>query len=766
MKKGPVYHSSHRKEQQSKRNFEKLIEPCVVNWNQRDYGVDGLVTLYAKENSNGNVELDSNHFLVQLKATARVPIKAEYFSLGIDTRKIKDYVKSNISVLLVVNDLQNGLFYALWIDDLLVNLLTKQNPDWISKRTIAIKFSSENLISQDFIHGTRSYLQSKKRNTVSILPGQYFQLRDKVKFLLDRFKNVTSRFGFDSTQRDIDILFDKIELAIYRIAVAGPSRAGKSTLINALLKMNISPIGIYQTTGVPIQIIPGTKNEIIVYFKDNSKHVERFSLQTIEKYVSQTEDLSKVKQIKFVCVSIVNPSLERGISIFDVPGLDDPDDEILQHTLSYVKTFNAIIYLIDVSPHKTGGFAFKSEFKRQLEDMTSHLDKVFLVFNKIDFLTDSELESLNNRIAYDLKRLGLADKVDSKIAFISARKSFESASQGTTYPNDPLYNLEQGIWTYLLEGDKAGIYRLLDVTREIYNSYNSFIDLLNTRLIDSETLEKLHQAIKDIRDKLPELRDMLKNKNKITADNIDLFLESEKHELLLRLERKLKAVPLNESLPKDNDIKKFLISEMEVIITRSNSVCMEQVNLYKNDVDIWIESNLRKIREIVSSNTQTRMPDLSPIETMNIPAIDLSPAFGMGILGGIIAFIINPYAAIGTILGSAAAGFLGLLFFTQETRRARRVTKIVESSRAKCDSVITDLKTKFSLGVGEIFVSVHNYADQKLSLYFSDINNQINKIKTHQLSREEKNDYLLCVAQLKEESIELDKLVSELTTFK
>ena len=69
MKKGPVYHSSHRKERDSKRNFEKLIEPCVVNWTERDYGVDGLVTLYDRDMPNCNAELDAIHFLVQLKST-------------------------------------------------------------------------------------------------------------------------------------------------------------------------------------------------------------------------------------------------------------------------------------------------------------------------------------------------------------------------------------------------------------------------------------------------------------------------------------------------------------------------------------------------------------------------------------------------------------------------------------------------------------------------------------------------------------------------
>jgi hypothetical protein len=65
MKTGPNYHSSHRKEEKSKIAFQQLMEPCVVNWLQKDYGVDAMVTLY-NSLTDESIELDSNHFHVQL----------------------------------------------------------------------------------------------------------------------------------------------------------------------------------------------------------------------------------------------------------------------------------------------------------------------------------------------------------------------------------------------------------------------------------------------------------------------------------------------------------------------------------------------------------------------------------------------------------------------------------------------------------------------------------------------------------------------------
>ena len=391
---------------------------------------------------------------------------------------------------------------------------------------------------------------------------------------------------------------------------------------------------------------------------------------------------------------------------------------------------------------------------------------MFLVFNKIYSITETELESLTKRVDYDLNRLGLADKVDSKISYISAQKSFEVTLSGRSFSNDPLAILEKDIWTYLLEGDKAGIYRLLDVTHQVYKAYNDFSTILNTRLLDSAKLEELYSAIEEIKEKLPELRQMFESKGNSTLEKMKLFLDAEKHQLLWRLDKRLKTIPVDKAFPGDSDIKQYLISEIDAMIVRANQLCMQQVNLYKNDVDVWIEGNLKRLRGIINNNTQTQFMDLSPIETMIIPTIDFSAAFGMGILGGIIAVLINPYAAVGTVVATAAATFFGLLFFTAETRRAKRIVKVIESTRSRCDTVFEDIESKFSHGIREIFITIHNYTNERISLYFSDLSSQINKINTHRLSEEERELYKRCFNLLKEQESRLEKTVNELSRFK
>jgi GTPase Era involved in 16S rRNA processing len=760
MKKATLNHSTHRKEAQSKRNFEKLIEPSVVNWHNLDYGVDGTVQLFSKDLETGSAEMESTYYLVQLKSTTTIAQGASTFSFPTDVNKIQEWLNANLSVLLVVNDLTNEKMYCKWINDELMSNLSSTNPSWLTKNKIAIKFTADDLLTPKLLKSFNDYL-SRISQRRSLLPGQYFQFRDRVKELLDRFQSLSAPFNFGSPERSLSVLSEKLESAIYRIAIAGPSRAGKSTLINALLRKNISPVGIYQTTGVPIQVIPGKKDKITIYFKDNTTAEETFSVSAIKKYASQTENLSNIKKVKFVSVTVVNTELEKGISFFDVPGLDDPDDEILIPTLAYVKSCNAIVYLIDASSMATGGFAFKSEYKNQIREMSSTLDKVFLVLNKVDSLTADQLESLISRVEYDLKRLDLHDKIDDRISYVSADKSLESRLLKKSASEDSILNLEQHLWRYLLDGNKTGVYRLLDIIQEMFRVRNEFADIMNTRLLNSEKLEELHDAIKEMEGRIPDLYTIISARQSEIQSKIRESLLSKKYEMFAHFEQMLKAIPKDKPLPTDSEIKKLLLEKVQDIMDQTNEMCYGFINQYKQDTDVWIERNLKKIREIINSEAAHRQVDFTPIETMTIPDVDMSSAFGMGVLGAIVGFVMNP---AGAILG-ALAGFFGHLLVTSDARRANKITKLMDSIRLRCDIVFLDLQEKFNNGTDELLLSVHKYAINKMALYFTDLNGQIDKIQTGRLSDQEKEQYQETTNDLRELDIALNAFSQEVIRF-
>src|SRR5690606_33461782 len=110
--------------------------------------------------------------------------------------------------------------------------------------------------------------------------------------------------------------------------ITGLSRVGKSSLINAMLRrQGVSPTGIYQTTGVPIQIAPSEEDRVVITYHDGREQFEKFSPKVIAQYASQSLNEDNFKNVKIVNIGLANVLLAKGISLYDIPGLDDPSDE-------------------------------------------------------------------------------------------------------------------------------------------------------------------------------------------------------------------------------------------------------------------------------------------------------------------------------------------------------------------------------------------------------------------------------------------------------
>lgn len=715
----PKRSSSHRKEDKSKRAFEEVLDPFfVAGWHQKDYGIDSVVEITT--NGDGDVDIESRCFLVQLKATDKIKLSGNNISFSVETKKILYWYNYNLPVCFVLFDCQNAVFYYKWIDEALIAELDGAKPNWGKQKNITLKIKQNQKLDKGSLESIKNHVvRWKAASRRNLLPGTYFELRNRGYELISEYKKITEPFKFVSINEAVKTFEMDIDLSIYRLAITGLSRVGKSSLINALLKMKISPTGFYQTTGVPIQIIPGHENSLNIFFHNNSCETMLLSIDNVEQFASQDNNTDNQKQVKLVSISIKNDLLERGVSLFDIPGLDDPSDDILEYTWQTVKKVNAIIYVIDASPAEDGGYIFKNDYKKHISTFSQSQDKVFLVFNKCDKLSVNTIQGLKERVVKDLAKHGLSEQIGSKIFYLSAEREASNGEMNT------VEEVSEALWDFMLKENKYGIVKLNLLNQEVAKNSQTFNSILQARMIDSQKRLELERGIDKVRKKMPSLTDSLVGKKNTSCRLITDYLQNKEHRILNELEVILKKIPKDKPLPSSGAIKKYLADNLNAAIEHANNEYALQVNQTKSFVDEWIEENLTQVREILNAEIDNKVIDFTEIETFEAPQADISSAWGMGVLGVFAGLAFAPIAATAFLGG--IIGFFGALFMSSESIRSNQINRIIERSRDRYGIIFPKLKNAYQELMSDQTNSINIYIKRKLNLFFNDLQAQMIK---------------------------------------
>lgn len=139
-----------------------------------------------------------------------------------------------------------------------------------------------------------------------------------------------------------------------RVAVVGRIKAGKSTVVNALMGKEIAPVDSTEATYNISWIRYGAVESYTIHFRDNSAPEERHSLKDLEELVLRSEDKNReslLKNIKYVEVSYPVPILKT-FNIIDTPGLNSEFGYDSQNTKDFLRESkpDAIMYLFHKNP--------------------------------------------------------------------------------------------------------------------------------------------------------------------------------------------------------------------------------------------------------------------------------------------------------------------------------------------------------------------------------------------------------------------------------
>lgn len=173
-----------------------------------------------------------------------------------------------------------------------------------------------------------------------------------------------------------------------RVGVIGDTSCGKSTMINAILGMNILSSAVVPSSGVLVCCAYGEKEAIIIHFKDGSEKIFVGSDVNQENLIQYSDERHNPKNKYGVSsIELQTPSFELGknVLLIDSPGLNayglESHEKITLETM--VPTIDYCIY---VTTTKTTSDAHACDV---LDTVARYKCPIMLVQNKLDAVREA-----------------------------------------------------------------------------------------------------------------------------------------------------------------------------------------------------------------------------------------------------------------------------------------------------------------------------------------------------------------------------------------
>jgi GTP-binding protein EngB required for normal cell division len=169
----------------------------------------------------------------------------------------------------------------------------------------------------------------------------------------------------------------------FNLVVAGEFKRGKSTVINALLGVDLLPTGVVPLTSVVTLLRYSDTSGALVVFENGDTHA--VPLDTLPDYVTERGNPKNAKGVREVIATFPGEWLKGGIRLVDTPGIGSVHRHNTEATHQYLPQADAVIFVASVEqPVSTVELDFLADIRR-------YAGKVFCLLNKSDYLNEAEL---------------------------------------------------------------------------------------------------------------------------------------------------------------------------------------------------------------------------------------------------------------------------------------------------------------------------------------------------------------------------------------
>ncbi|MEY2403348.1 MAG: hypothetical protein QOD38_899, partial [Acidimicrobiaceae bacterium] len=173
---------------------------------------------------------------------------------------------------------------------------------------------------------------------------------------------------------------------LFHVLVVGEFKQGKSSLINALLGVDVCPVDDDVATAVPTKLHYSKKREASATVspaadapEGTPSTVERVPFDQVSQYVTETANPDNVRHIESVDVGVPAPLLQSGLVLVDTPGVGGLGSTHSTITIGALPMADAVLFVSDASQEYSGP---ELEFMRTARSLCPN---VGCVMTKIDF---------------------------------------------------------------------------------------------------------------------------------------------------------------------------------------------------------------------------------------------------------------------------------------------------------------------------------------------------------------------------------------------
>ena len=340
------------------------------------------------------------------------------------------------------------------------------------------------------------------------------------------------------------------------LPLIGEFSAGKTSLINALTDSKVLEIASLPTTATLYQIIFGAPENKAVALTAEGEEVE------LQLDALKNDELKKYPTVTLFDTSTKVP---KDIIFVDTPGLSSPDPRHREVLTSILPSVDAILLTVDANQAVTRSLIDFVKSMRLAEK------PIYLILNKIDTKSPSELQ--------DLKR-GIARDVDLPI---------DSLVCASAYTNN-ISELQQLLTK--IQAEKTQIIAKVDAlrTKELVGELRSFIaEVLRSSSSPQELKEAVRAQERELERLQNNIRQLMERVEEKLSDKVDETQSTLRAQLwpLLNGILSKKGISYNDAIEAEViNVKTILLQNF----TRQVATTIREVNASSRDICVQLPS--------------------------------------------------------------------------------------------------------------------------------------------------------------------------------